>query len=81
MELRVKDVAKSKGLTLQDVCKRMNISYVNFNQKLNRSPNTEFIQQIADAIGCPVFEIIVADKHTHHCYDENGEWRGVVRNP
>lgn len=79
MDLRVKEVVKAKGITLQDLCKRMDISYINFNQKLSRKPNTEFLQQIADALNVSVFEIISSDDYTYHSYDEKGNWKGVVK--
>lgn len=79
MDLRVKEVVKAKGITLQDLCKRMDMSYINFNQKLSRKPNTEFIQQIADALDVSVFEIISSDDNTYHSYDEKGNWRGIVK--
>lgn len=79
MDLRVKEVAKSKGLSLQDLCSKMDISYINFNQKLSRKPNSEFIQQIADALDVSVFEIIASDDATYHSYDEHGNWKGVVK--
>ncbi|WP_254526974.1 MULTISPECIES: helix-turn-helix domain-containing protein [unclassified Sphingobacterium] len=79
MDLRVKEVVKAKGITLQDLCKRMDMSYINFNQKLSRKPNTEFIQQIADALEVSVFEIISSDGNTYHSYDEKGNWRGIVK--
>ncbi len=79
MDLRVKEVAKSKGLSLQELCSKMDISYINFNQKLSRKPNSEFIQQIADALDVSVFEIIASDDTTYHSYDEKGNWKGVVK--
>lgn len=79
MDLRVKEVAKSKGLSLQELCSKMNISYINFNQKLSRKPNIEFIQQIADALDVSVFEIISEDKYSSHWYDANGNWKGVLK--
>jgi len=80
MELRFKEVAKAKGLTIQDMCKRMGVSYINFNQKINRTPNIDFVQQIADALGVSVFEIIAEDQYSSHWYDANGNWKGVLKN-
>jgi len=79
MELRVKELTKAKGMTLKDLCNRLGMSYINFNQRLLRTPNIEFVQQIADALEVSVFEIISEDQYARHKYDQFGNWQGVEK--
>ncbi|CAD0220386.1 Predicted transcriptional regulator [Chryseobacterium sp. JV274] len=79
MEFRIKDVATRKGITLQEMCSRIGISYIDFNQRLKRGPKMELIQKCADALECSVFELIASDQYAEHSYNENGEWRGVLK--
>ncbi|MGK6342881.1 helix-turn-helix domain-containing protein [Chryseobacterium sp. DT-3] len=79
MELQIKDVAKKKNTSMQDLSKALGISYQAFNQKLNRKPNIEFIQKCADALDCSVFELIVPDRDLFPLYDKDGVFKGVIR--
>lgn len=79
MELRIKDVVKAKGLTLTIVAKRMGLSPQALNERLNSNMSKKLIQEVADAIECSVFELIVPDQNLAHFYDENGEYHGVIR--
>lgn len=81
METRIKEVAKAKGMDLKTLAKRLDISYQALNARMVGNPSLKVLKEIADVLKVSIFEIIASDQYTHHCYDENGEWRGVVRNP
>jgi transcriptional regulator with XRE-family HTH domain len=76
MQFRIKEVAKIKGKTLQEMCAIMDISYINFNQQMNRGPKMDLIQKCADALGCSVFELIDEDDNFTHLYSKN-EFYGI----
>lgn len=48
--LRVKEIAKEKGLTMADVAKRMNMSQSGLSMALNRNLTLDVLSRIADAL-------------------------------
>lgn len=54
MELRVKEICKSKGLTIQELADRMNINRVGLSQHINGNPSVEVLTQIAETLGVEV---------------------------
>ncbi|GEJ46048.1 helix-turn-helix domain-containing protein [Chryseobacterium sp. ON_d1] len=79
MKLRIKEVAKSKGIDLQTLAKKLDITYQALNARMVGNPSIKIIQSIADALECSVFELIASDQYAEHSYNENGEWRGVLK--
>lgn len=77
MKFRIKEVAKSRGVDLQTLSKRLGITYQALNARMIGNPSAKVIQEIADALDCSVIELIGADKNLAHFYDENGDWQGV----
>lgn len=79
MKLRIKEVAKAKGVDLQTLSKKLDITYQALNARMIGNPSMKVIQQIADALEVSVFELIASDEITYHSYDENGNWMGVFK--
>ena len=57
MPLRIKEVIKERGTTVQDLAERMGITRVGLRQHINGNPSVEVLERIASAIGCPVTEL------------------------
>ncbi|MCW0493309.1 helix-turn-helix domain-containing protein [Riemerella anatipestifer] len=75
--LIIKEVAKRKGKTLQEIAKAMNITYNGLYQKLN-TPKYSTLQEIATILGCDVIELINPnDTHQHFYDDKTDEWLGI----
>lgn len=67
-ELRIKEVIKAKGLTVDAVAKRMGIIPSALSQSINGNPTVEKLYSIASAIGVDVRELFApADTHTFAC--------------
>lgn len=77
MELRVKEVCKRKGMTLNELAEALQISRQALSKSITNNPTIDRIQQIADILGVSIFELISADDKTYHSYTENNEWKGV----
>lgn len=77
MQFRIKEVAKRRGKTLQEMCDKIGISYINFNQQLNRGPKMDLIQKCANALECSVFELIDEDENFTHLYNSKNEFYGI----
>ncbi|WP_302974247.1 helix-turn-helix domain-containing protein [Paraprevotella clara] len=57
MPLRIKEVIKERGTTVQDLAERMGITRVGLSQHINGNPSVEVLERIASAIGCSVTEL------------------------
>ena len=56
--LRVKELAKEKGLNIADVANRMGIKAPALSRIINGSnTTTDTLQKIADALGAPISEL------------------------
>ena len=57
MSLRIKEVIKEKGLSIQEVAERMGITRVGLSQHVNGNPSVEVLERIAIAIGVESWEL------------------------
>lgn len=77
MKNRIKEIAKSKGYTLDDIATKMGIIYNALYQRLSVSPKLSTLEEIAKILNCPVQELLPAPEGYAHFYDENGNWQGI----
>lgn len=57
MELRVVEIAHSKGLTMADIAKQIGISRVNLSNSLNGNPTLSRLTEVAMILGVEVAEL------------------------
>ena len=57
MGLSIKKIIKERGITVQEVAKRMEITPTGLSQHINGNPSVEVLERIANAIGCDVSEL------------------------
>ena len=57
MSLRIKEVIKDKGLSVQEVADRMGITRVGLSQHINGNPSVEVVGRIAEALGVEMWEL------------------------
>ena len=60
--LRIKEIAKEKGMTMQDIAEQIGINRVNLSNSLNGNPTLERLKQVADCLGVPVRELFRTGK-------------------
>lgn len=75
--LRIKEVAKQKGLTLTEVAQRMGISKVSLSNSINGNPTIETLLKIAEILGVHItdlFEPNTEDFATLYRQNDNGEY-------
>lgn len=68
IQLRIKEVAASRGLLLKDVCERAGYkSLPSFYRQINNpeSVNMRTLIRIAEVIGCEVSEFFVSEDQPH----------------
>jgi len=74
MPLRIKEVIKEEGLSVQEVADRLGISRVGLSQHINGNPSSEVLERIANAMNVEVWrffaskeQIIKQDKDSITC--------------
>ncbi len=57
--LRIKEVLKEKGMTIQYLSGEVGITYANMNNIVNgkTTPSLPTLQKIADSLQCPIVEL------------------------
>jgi ribA/ribD-fused uncharacterized protein len=58
MELRVKEICKKQGITLQTLAERLGINRVNLSVSINGNPTLEKMTEIASALGVTVNDLL-----------------------
>lgn len=64
MGLSIKKIIKERGITVQEVAKRMEITPTGLSQHINGNPSVEVLERIANAIGCDVSELFEKPQST-----------------
>lgn len=60
-ELRIKEVCKEKGITLEDLAKRLGILRTSLSQALSRSSfSTDRLNDIATALDVPMWQLFAS---------------------
>lgn len=57
MELKVKEVIKAKGLTMQQVAETLGVTRDTLTRNINGNPTIETLSKIADALGVAVTDL------------------------
>ena len=57
MELRIVEIAHSKGLTMADIAKQIGISRVNLSNSLNGNPTLSRLREVAKILGVEESEL------------------------
>lgn len=57
MELRIKELCKEKGLTLQQVAEYMGVNRVSLSNSINGNPTIGTLEKVAAALGVEVVEL------------------------
>ena len=57
MELRIKELIKEKGTTIQNIADLIGVNRVTLSKSINGNPTLETLEKIANALGVPVAEL------------------------
>ena len=55
--LRVQEICKSRGITMQVLASRMGVTYQALYASVSGNPTVNKLQEIADALGVPLAEL------------------------
>lgn len=60
-DIRIKEICKEKGITLEDLAKRLGILRTSLSQALSRNSfSTDKLSDIADALNVPMWQLFVS---------------------
>lgn len=62
MNLRIKEVIKERGLSIQELADKIGINRVTLSNSINGNPTVETLNKIADAVGVQVTELFEQSK-------------------
>ena len=54
---RIKEICNQKGLTLQELSKRLNINYQSLHSAITGNPTTETLKKIADVLNVRIVDL------------------------
>lgn len=75
--MRIKELAKAKGISMQDLSKKLGITYQSLNKRLV-ALKFETLKEISEKIDCDIHELIEPGEKYAHFYDQQtGEWLGI----
>lgn len=61
MSLRIKEVLKEKGYTIQSLSELMGVNRVSLTNSINGNPTVETLDKIASTIGVDISELFISD--------------------
>jgi transcriptional regulator with XRE-family HTH domain len=64
MSIRIKEVIKEKGFTVQAVADKMNINRVTLTNHINGNPSVKILQKIASALDVPITDLFEKPEQT-----------------
>lgn len=80
MELRVKQIAKQKGVSLTDLATKIGVSRrTMFNWVSNGNASFDDLKDIAVALGCSFYELMEPAEGWGYIFDDDGKFRGVIK--
>ena len=72
MALRIKEIAKAKGITMGEIADKMGINPVNLSASLNGNPTLNRLQEVAVILGVEVSDLFIQDSSYINGYIETG---------
>lgn len=65
MELRIKEVAKLRGLQLKDIAEKMGIARESLTRTINGNPTLDTLTKIAEAMEVDIIELFPQPNQSH----------------
>lgn len=72
MALRIKEIAKAKGITMGEIADKMGINPVNLSASLNGNPTLNRLQEVAVILGVEVSDLFAQDSSYLNGHIETG---------
>lgn len=63
MTLRIREVIREKGMTIQSLAEKMGINRVGLSNHINGNPSVAILEKIAAALNVSVYELFTKEKN------------------
>ena len=77
MALKIRELAKSKGMTMAEIAEKLGINPITLSQSLNGNPTLSRLTEVANALGVDVGELFVQPRsgkeEIHGCLFIDGD--------
>ena len=76
MALKIRELAKSKGMTMAEIAEKLGINPITLSQSLNGNPTLSRLTEVANVLGVDVSELFVqprAGEEIHGCLFIDGD--------
>lgn len=77
MALKIREVAKSKGMTMAEIAEKLGINPITLSQSLNGNPTLSRLTEVANVLEVDVSELFVQakaeEKEVHGCLFIDGK--------
>jgi transcriptional regulator with XRE-family HTH domain len=70
MRLRIKEIARSKGIQLKDVAEKMNVAQESLTRAIKGNPQLKTLESIAEALEVDITELFTTPKQSVKGYLE-----------
>lgn len=76
--LRIKEICKEKGITLQDLSDRLGINYQSLHSAMTGNPKLETLQNIAEKLEVTIPELFEEKKEISLLLEYQGETKRIT---
>ena len=73
--LRIKEVAKAKGITFEEIAKQLNVNRVSISRMINGNPTIESLQKVANILQVDVKDFFQDNENKVSGYIEH---KGII---
>lgn len=67
MKLRIKEIIKVKGMSMQDFADKMGITRDTLTRTINGNPTVDTLNRYAEALEVPITDLFVQESNTITC--------------
>lgn len=72
MDLRVKEICKSKGMLMEQLAENLGVTRVTLTRNINGNPTIETLEKIANALSVSITELFESNSGFTALIDNNG---------
>lgn len=73
MGLKIKEVAKSKGVSMTDIADKLGINPITLSKSLNGNPTLSRLNEVANILEVDVADLFSPRENVHGCLFVNGK--------
>ncbi|MDR1370573.1 MAG: helix-turn-helix transcriptional regulator [Dysgonamonadaceae bacterium] len=76
--LRIKEICKEQGITLQMLAERLGINYQSVYSLMSGNPKLSTLKRVSDCLNVPIVELFEEKKEIHFLLEFGGEVKKIT---